>query len=113
MKFIHCSDIHLDSRMERNLTASQARERNAEVCATFGRLVDYAVREQVTAVLIAGDMFDTERASAQTANFVLSRMWIFCICGAITMNPSLKECSCPIISKHFPVNGLITDMEMW
>ena len=74
MKFIHCSDIHLDSRMERNLTASQARERNAEVCATFGRLVDYAVREQVTAVLIAGDMFDTERASAQTANFVLSRI---------------------------------------
>ena len=30
MKFIHCSDIHLDSRMEHNLPAAQARERDRE-----------------------------------------------------------------------------------
>ncbi len=74
MKFIHCSDIHLDSRMESNLTAAQARERNAEACATFGRLVRYAMEEKVTAVLIAGDLFDTQWASAQTADFVLNQM---------------------------------------
>ncbi len=74
MKFIHCSDIHLDSRMESNLTAAQARERNAEVCATFGRLVQYAAEEQVTAVLLAGDLFDTQWASAQTVDFVLSKI---------------------------------------
>ena len=74
MKFIHCSDIHLDSKMEQHLSAAQARERNAECCATFARLVRYAAEQDVTAVLIAGDMFDTERASAQTANFVLSRI---------------------------------------
>ena len=39
MKFIHCSDLHLDSTMERNLTGLQARERNADCCAPFGRLV--------------------------------------------------------------------------
>lgn len=72
MKFIHCSDIHLDSKMERNLSAGQARERNAEVCATFARMVDYARREGVRAVLIAGDLFDTRRASAQTAGFLLN-----------------------------------------
>ena len=38
MKLIHCSDLHLDSRMESNLSAAQARERNAEICATFARL---------------------------------------------------------------------------
>lgn len=71
MKFIHCSDIHLDSRMERNLTAAQARERNAEICATFARLARFASEQGVTAVLIAGDLFDTERATVQTAGFVL------------------------------------------
>ena len=71
MKFIHCSDIHLDSKMERNLTAAQARERNAEVCATFARMASYATEQGVTAVLIAGDLFDTQRATAQTVGFVL------------------------------------------
>lgn len=71
MKFIHCSDIHLDSKMERNLTAAQARERNAEVCATFGRMASFAAEQGVTAVLMAGDLFDTERATAQTVGFVL------------------------------------------
>lgn len=74
MKFIHCSDIHLDSKMERNLSAAQARERNAEVCATFARLVSFAAENGVEAVLIAGDLFDTERATAQTVGFVLDRI---------------------------------------
>ena len=71
MKLIHCSDIHLDSPMESNLTARQARERNAELCATFARMVSFAKAEGVTAVLIAGDLFDTERISATTASFLL------------------------------------------
>lgn len=74
MKIIHCSDVHLDSPMESNLSASQARERNAEICATFGRLVRYAAENQVDAVLIAGDLFDTRRVSAQTVDFVLERI---------------------------------------
>jgi len=71
MKILHCSDIHLDSSMERNLSAAQARERNAEICATFARLAAFAAEQQVTAVLIAGDLFDTQRVTAQTAGFVL------------------------------------------
>lgn len=74
MKIIHCSDLHLDSRMESNLTAAQARERNAEICATFARMTAYAAREQVRAVLMAGDLFDTGRVSPQTAGFVLDRI---------------------------------------
>ena len=74
MKLIHCSDIHLDSRMESNLTREQARERSAELCATFGRLIRYAKENQVAAVLIAGDLFDCGRASARTADFVLDQI---------------------------------------
>ena len=71
MKFIHCSDIHLDSRMEHNLPAHQARERNAEICATFSRLASYASEHHVTAVIIAGDLFDSQRITARTVGFVL------------------------------------------
>ena len=71
MKFIHCSDIHLDSRMEHNLTVSQARERNAEICATFARLASFAAQQQVKAVIIAGDLFDAEHVTDRTAGFVL------------------------------------------
>lgn len=74
MKMIHCSDIHLDSRMEHNLTAAQARERNAELLATFSRMVDYALEQDVAAVLLTGDLFDTQRVSSATAGFVLDRI---------------------------------------
>ena len=74
MKIIHCSDIHLDSALGRNFSAAQARERNAELCATFERLVSFAVREQVSAVLIAGDLFDSGYVSSQTAHYVLEQI---------------------------------------
>ena len=74
MKIIHCSDIHLDSKMESNLSAQQARERNAEICATFARMASYAEENGVEAVLMAGDLFDSRRVSAQTADFVLDRI---------------------------------------
>lgn len=74
MKFIHCSDIHLDSRMESNLPVTKARERNAEICATFVRMVDFAAKNGVEAVLMAGDLFDTDKVSAQTVNLVLDQI---------------------------------------
>lgn len=74
MKIIHCSDLHLDSRMGTNLSARQAGERNAEICGTFERLAEYAGENQVSVVLIAGDLFDTQRVSARTAGIVLDRI---------------------------------------
>lgn len=74
MRFLHCSDFHLDSRMETNLTPAQARERSRELCQTFARMVDYAISRQVTAVLIAGDLFDTGRATARTVDFVMAQI---------------------------------------
>ena len=74
MKIIHCSDMHLDSALGSNFTAAQSRARNAELCATFARLVNYAITEDVSAVLIAGDMFDSDCVSAQTVNFVLDQI---------------------------------------
>lgn len=71
MKLIHCSDLHLDSRMNANLEKEKAKERKGEILHTFERMVLYASQNKITAVLIAGDMFDTKNISATTRNVVL------------------------------------------
>lgn len=58
MKIIHCSDIHLDSAMSANLTAEKADIRRNEIKFTFEKMLDYAVEENVKAILICGDLFD-------------------------------------------------------
>ncbi len=74
MKLIHCSDIHLDSPMESNLSPAQARERNAEILATFIRMIGYARENGVEVILLAGDLFDSRRAAKRTAQLVLDQI---------------------------------------
>lgn len=71
MRLIHCADIHLDSKMTANLDKNKAIERRAEILNTFVRMVKYARANEVQAILIAGDMFDTQTVSALTRNIVL------------------------------------------
>jgi len=70
MKIIHCADLHLDSKMTTNLSKVQAKERKNEILRTFTRMVDYAQKNNVKAILIAGDMFDTRNVSAMVRNTV-------------------------------------------
>jgi len=60
-KIIHCADLHLDSKMETNLSPEQAKVRRYEILATFEDMVDYAIEHQIAIILIAGDMFDTKQ----------------------------------------------------
>lgn len=71
MKLIHCADLHLDSKMSANLDKDNAKERKSEILHTFERMVDFAAKNQVEAILIAGDLFDTKNISATTRNTVL------------------------------------------
>ena len=61
MKFIHCADIHLGSKMEAKLPKAKALERRDEVRQTFLRMVEYAKKEGVCAILLSGDVFDSDR----------------------------------------------------
>ena len=70
MKIIHCADLHLDSKMTANLSKEQAKERKMEILRTFSRMVEYAVKNGVSVIMIAGDMFDTRNVSATVRNFV-------------------------------------------
>lgn len=71
MKIIHCADIHLDSKLSANLDREKAKLRKDELLNTFCDMVEYAKANGVTAILIAGDMFDTKNISATTRNTVL------------------------------------------
>lgn len=87
MKIIHCSDLHLDSALRTHLSPEKAGARSAELCMAFGRMVRFAVRESVDAVLIAGDLFDSAHVSDRTADYVLEQIRsapsvrFFCIRG--------------------------------
>ncbi len=72
MKLIHCADLHLDSKMSTNLSKEQAKERKNEILRTFVRMVEYAKKNNVKVILIAGDMFDTRNVSAMVRNTVHS-----------------------------------------
>lgn len=70
MKLIHTGDLHLDARLEAGLTPARARERRSELLKTFTRLAETAAGQNIPAVLIAGDLFDTERAGELTRRYV-------------------------------------------
>ena len=72
MKFIHCSDLHLDSKMETNLDVQKAKLRKRELLLNFERLVDYACVNNCDGIIIAGDMFDTSRIKIETRNRVIN-----------------------------------------
>ncbi len=74
MKIIHCADIHLDSKINANLSATKTKQRKAEILATFCNMIKFAKEENVDAVIIAGDLFDSDRCSEASVQVVLSEI---------------------------------------
>lgn len=72
MRFLHVADVHLDTSFAGRSEEVRARLRQASRDA-FRRAVDLAVREDVHALLIAGDLFDGDRLSFQTERFLLEQ----------------------------------------
>ena len=71
MKIIHTSDVHLDSPLTSRLSPEKSRERKRELILSFRRITEDAVRIGASAVIIAGDLFDSESASQRTVDTVL------------------------------------------
>ena len=72
MKLIHCADLHLDSPLETNLPPPRVRERRGELLSAFSGLVELADSGGVSAILIAGDLFDGTRTTRRTEQYVLN-----------------------------------------
>lgn len=71
MKFIHTADLHLDSVMEAKLSHEKARLRRKELLLNFGAIADLAEREGARAVLLSGDVFDTDHPASSAVRYLL------------------------------------------
>ncbi len=58
MKFFHCADIHLGSKLDTKFSPEQADQRASEIRATLSDLADRADKEGARAILLSGDVFD-------------------------------------------------------
>ena len=73
MKLIHCADLHLGSRMESGLPPAKAQERRMELLHTFVNMVERASSEGVEAMLLCGDLFDTEQGVCPGTRVVVQK----------------------------------------
>lgn len=71
VRFLHTGDWHLDSPFSR-LSPVQSEERRRELRDTFSRMTALIGEHAVDLVLIAGDLFDREFVTADTADCLLS-----------------------------------------
>lgn len=70
MKFIHVSDLHLDSKID-GIPTDKSRIRREEIIQSFERLIDFACQNSVSAIIIAGDMFDSAKITIKTKSRVI------------------------------------------
>ncbi len=107
MKIIHTADIHLDSKLTANLSASKRATRKNEQLTSFKKLVEYAHSEKVEAILIAGDFFDEKTITLKTKQFVFnliekySHIKFFYLCGNHDENSSV------IGNEEVPMNLIV------
>ncbi len=69
-KFIHIADVHLDTHF---LSKNEwLRERlRSSLREAFKRVIDLCIEEKVNALLIAGDLFDNDKLSFKTEQFLV------------------------------------------
>lgn len=71
MKLIHCADLHLDSKMESIMPTDLAKIRKVEILDTFRRMIDYAYINNISIIMISGDMFDSSKIQLKTKEYVI------------------------------------------
>lgn len=71
MKILHTADIHIGSPMTSRLPSSKIRERRRELLSNFTDLVNEAKKERIGALIIAGDLFDSEKITKKARDTVL------------------------------------------
>ena len=70
LKFLHCSDIHLDAPYI-GLSSEKTDERRRELRMTFMRMMEYVREREVNYVLMSGDLFETKFATNTTAEILI------------------------------------------
>lgn len=90
IKFLHCSDIHLDSPVK-GVSEEKINERRRELRSTFLRMMGYVRDREIDYVLISGDLFDNEYVTGGTAE-VLIREFRSCPDTKFIIAPGRGDC---------------------
>ena len=72
VKILHCADIHIGAK--ESFLGPLAAGRRAETLITFERIIDLGVKSSVDAVVIAGDLFDSNNVEQSFASSVLNKI---------------------------------------
>ena len=70
LKFIHIGDIHLDTSFHSSDPELRALLRES-LKGAFENVIDACIEEEVNALLIAGDLFDNDKLSFQTEQYLI------------------------------------------
>ncbi|EAV40421.1 hypothetical protein SIAM614_21365 [Stappia aggregata IAM 12614] len=76
IRILHTADVHLDSPLKSLALRDEGLQSTVHTATrtAFTRLVDFALAEDVSALLIAGDLFDGAERSAKTAAFLTGQL---------------------------------------
>lgn len=69
MKIIHTADVHLGSKIESKLPKDKSDIRKAEVRQAFNNMVEYAIQNDISIIMISGDLFDSTRPLKKDKEF--------------------------------------------
>lgn len=112
IKILHLSDVHLDSPF-RNLTYSESVERRKKLREVFSNALDFAKNNEVSVILIAGDLFDSEFYTENTVSFLCdafnSMPWCRFIISPGNHDP--YKYGSPYTKNRFPENVFVFDSE--
>jgi len=72
MKIVHTSDIHLASKLTARLPSSKVASRRRELTESFFRMCRDGMNMGASAMIIAGDMFDSEKTTKKDLDSALS-----------------------------------------
>ncbi len=70
MKIIHCADLHLDLKMLSGLDTEKRKVKRLQLLQNFFNLLDFAEKNNVEAILLCGDIFDTQEPTKKTLNLI-------------------------------------------
>ena len=70
IRFLHCSDIHLDIPFT-GLSADKSEERRRMLRSSFVKMMQYVRDTNINIVLMSGDVFDTRYATNTTAEVLI------------------------------------------
>lgn len=71
MKIIHCADLHLDSKLSAHLDSSKEKIKRADLLNSFVDMVNYAKKDGINSIIIAGDLYDKKKLSLDAKSKIL------------------------------------------